>query len=63
MGRTTSAKNAIASFILRLRSLPVLSHIGSAPRNPLKIQVGKLDPVLLEFVDTIADQRNDPGVS
>ena len=63
MGRMTSAKNAIASFVLRLRSPPVLSHIGSAPRNPLKIQVKKLDPVLHEFVDAITDRRTDPGVS
>ena len=63
MGRTTSANAAIASFALQLRSPPVLSHIDSAPRNPLKIQVEKADPVLLELIDAITNQRNDPGVS
>jgi hypothetical protein len=63
MGRTTSANNAIASFVLQLRSPPVLSHIDSAPRNPLIIQVEKVDPVLLELLDAIANRRNDPGVS
>ena len=61
MGRTTSANAAIASFVLQLRSPPVLSHIDSAPRNPLKIQVKKADPVLLELIDAITNQRNDPG--
>ena len=63
MGRTTSANNAIAIFILQLRSPPVLSHIDSAPRDPLKIQVEKVDSVLLELLDAITNQRNDPGVS
>ena len=63
MGRTTSANAAIASFVLQPRSPPVLSHIDSAPRNPLKIQVEKADSVLLELLDAIANQRNDPGVS
>jgi hypothetical protein len=49
MGRTTSANAAIASFVLQLRSPPVLAHIDSAPRNPLKIQVENADPVLLEI--------------
>ena len=63
MGRTTRANNAIASFVLQLRSPPVLSHIDSAPRNSLKIQDEKVDPVLLALLDAIANRCNDPGVS